>query len=439
MNDRARQAHADVRMVGFAHRHTVDAVLAWLDAQLQPLGDERVPLRAGAGRVLAETVVSSVDVPGFDRATMDGYAVVAENTDGASSYNRIALAIVGESMPACPFEGTVASGQAVRIMTGAPMPRGADAVLPAEWADAAPDAAGARLVNALASTSPGKHVGRRGEDIVRGAGVLARGRVLRPQDLGVLSSIGRGDALVCRRPRVRLVITGNELLPSGSPPHGFRIADANGPMLAALVERDGGIVDFPGLVGDEEQAILDAMHAPADVVIVSGGSSVGIEDLAPTLLAIHGELAIHGIAMRPSSPTGLGRLGHRLVLLLPGNPVSSLCAYDFFAGRAIRVLGGRDAAWPYRSVRARLARKISSPIGRLDYARVTVIDEQPGPGLAEQPRESSSESSLKLVEPLSVGGASLLSSTTRADGFVIVGDDSEGYPAGADVDVWLYD
>src|SRR5215207_4754393 len=100
MNDRARQAHADVRMVGFAHRHTVDAVLAWLDAQLQPLGDERVPLRAGAGRVLAETVVSSVDVPGFDRATMDGYAVVAENTDGASSYNRIALTIVGESMPA---------------------------------------------------------------------------------------------------------------------------------------------------------------------------------------------------------------------------------------------------------------------------------------------------------------------------------------------------
>jgi molybdopterin molybdotransferase len=122
--------------------------------------------------------------------------------------------------------------------------------------------------------------------------------------------------------------------------------------------------------------------------------------------------------MRPSSPTGLGRIGDRLVFLLPGNPVSSLCAYDFFAGRAIRRLGGRPAEWPYRSVRGRLTRKISSPIGRLDYARVTLAD--------------------GWVEPLTVGGASLLSSTTRADGFVIVSDDSEGFPAGADVDVWLY-
>ena len=143
----------------------------------------------------------------------------------------------------------------------------------------------------------------------RGTTVLAAGRSLRPQDLGVLSSIGMGEAMVVRRPRVRLIITGNELLPSGSPPSGVRIADANGPMLAALVERDGGIVDFPGLVPDEHDAILEALHAEADVVIVSGGSSVGIEDMAPMLLARHGELAIHGIAMRPSSPTGLGRLG----------------------------------------------------------------------------------------------------------------------------------
>jgi len=135
-------------------------------------------------------------------------------------------------------------------------------------------------------------------------------------------------------------------------------------------------------------------------------------------VAQHGELAVHGIAMRPSSPTGMGRIGDRLVFLLPGNPVSSLCAYDFFAGRAIRVLGGRPAEWPYRSVRGRLTRKISSPIGRLDYARVTV--------------------SAGAVEPLAVAGASMLSSTTRADGFVIVGDDSEGFAAGADVDVWLY-
>ena len=136
------------------------------------------------------------------------------------------------------------------------------------------------------------------------------------------------------------------------------------------------------------------------------------------LVAKHGNLAVHGIAMRPSSPTGMGTMGSRLVFLLPGNPVSALCAYDFFAGRAIRVLGGRSREWPYRVVRGTLTRKISSPIGRLDYARVKYDDGR--------------------VEPLSVAGASLLSSTTRADGFVIVDQDSEGYAAGSDVDVWLY-
>ena len=418
MTHPSRGAADDVRMRGFAHRHTVAAALAWLDAQLQPLGAETVPLRSAAGRVLAAAVVSDVDVPGFDRATMDGYAVVAGSTEGASPYSRLPLTVIGESMPGSPFAGSVSAGEAVRIMTGAPVPRGADAVLPAEWVEAEPDEARPHDIAALAVMSPGKNLGRRGEDIVRGTTLFEPGRVLRPQDLGVLSSVGHGEARVVRRPRVRLAVTGNELLPSGSPPGGFQIADANGPMLAALIERDGGEVDFPGLVRDDRDAILEALHANADIVIVTGGSSVGIEDLAPMLVAQHGNLAVHGIAMRPSSPTGLGRIGDRLIFLVPGNPVSALCAYDFFAGRAIRALGGRSKAWPYRSIRAALSRKISSPIGRLDYARVRLVD--------------------GVVEPLAVAGASVLSSTTRAEGFVIVDDDSEGFAAGAEVRVWLY-
>ena len=418
MTQPSRGAADDVRMRGFAHRETVAAAHAWLDAQLQPLGAEAVSLWTAAGRVLATAVVSDVDVPGFDRATMDGYAVIAGSTEGASPYSRLPLTVIGESMPGCPFAGAVSAGEAVRIMTGAPMPRGADAVLPAEWVEMESDDAGRNDIVALAAVSPGKNLGRRGEDIVRGTTLFEPGRALRPQDLGVLSSVGRGDARVVRRPRVRLAVTGNELLPSGSPPRGFHIADANGPMLAALIERDGGVVDFPGLVRDDRDAILEALHADADIVIVTGGSSVGIEDLAPMLVAQHGDLAVHGIAMRPSSPTGLGRIGDRLIFLLPGNPVSALCAYDFFAGRAIRALGGRSKAWPYRSIRATLSRKISSPIGRLDYARVRVAG--------------------RVVEPLAVAGASVLSSTTRAEGFVIVDDDSEGFAAGAEVRVWLY-
>lgn len=405
----------DVRMRGFARRHTVEAALALLDAHLLQLEAEQIPLHDASGRVLAAGIVSNVDVPGFERATMDGYAVVAASTEGAASYTPLPLAVVGDSLPARPFEGAVTAGHAVRIMTGAPLPLGSDAVLPAEWIDGAP---GSSRVEALAAVSPGKNVGRRGEDIARGTTVLERGRTLRPQDLGVLSSIGVNEVSVVRRPRVRLAITGNELLPAGSSPRGYSIADANGPMLTALAERDGAVVDFPGLVPDDSNAILAALTSDADIVLVSGGSSVGIEDLAPTLLATHGELWVHGIAMRPSSPTGFGSIGRRLVFLLPGNPVSCLCGYDFFAGRAVRALGGRSKDWPYRSVVATLDRKISSQIGRLDYARVRVAAGR--------------------VEPLAIGGASVLSSTTRADGFVVVPADSEGFAADASVTVWLY-
>jgi molybdopterin molybdotransferase len=274
-------------------------------------------------------------------------------------------------------------------------------------------------VYALGEVAPGQHVGRIGEDIAKRTTVLPKGRTIRPQDIGVLSSIGVAEAAVVRRPRVRILVTGNELLPPGSKPSGCSIVDANSPMLAALVRRDGGVPIHPGIVRDDPEAILDAMRESADVVLVSGGSSVGQEDYAPRLLAEHGELAIHGIAMRPSSPAGMGKLDDRLVFLLPGNPVSCLCAYDFFAGRAVRVLAGRSADWPYRTFQGRLRRKLVSAVGRVDYARVKLVGDE--------------------VEPLATGGASVLTSTTRADGFVVVPGDSEGYPPNAEVTVWLYD
>src|SRR5450432_3711497 len=153
MRNISKGAH-DVRMRGFAERHTVDAALAWLDEQLKPLGQELVPLRTAAGRVLATSVVSDVDVPGFDRATMDGYAVVADSTEGATAYTRLPLAVIGDSMPGSPFEGSVSIGEAVRIMTGAPMPRGADAVLPAEWVEVEANGSSPHSIFALAAVSP---------------------------------------------------------------------------------------------------------------------------------------------------------------------------------------------------------------------------------------------------------------------------------------------
>jgi len=405
----------DVRMRGFARRVTVARALEWLDQQEPgPLPSERVPLAEASGRVLAESVVSAVDVPLFERSMMDGYALRAEESQGASPYNRLELRVLGESLPGRACSLQVLVGTAIRIMTGAPLPDGANAVLPVERAEVVGD-----RVLLLDTLAPGKNVGRRGEDIRAGQEVLQAGRRLRPQDLGVLSSIGIAQVEVTRMPSVRIVTTGNELLPPGSIPAGHQIVDANTPMLTALIQRDGGVARTPGIVPDSPEAILEALRDEADIVLVSGGSSVGQEDYAPQLLAQHGELAIHGVAMRPSSPAGMGRLDHRLVFLLPGNPVSCLCAYDFFAGRAVRRLAGRDPDWPYQSLRLPLARKLVSTVGRLDYARVRITDGQ--------------------VEPLAISGASVLSSTTRATGFVVIPDDSEGYPAGSEVQVYLYD
>jgi molybdopterin molybdotransferase len=407
-------------MRGFARRTAVEEALAWVDRQATQLTSEPVSVWQAAGRVQAADVVSPVDVPGFSRSMMDGYALRAADTQGATAYNLLKLQIVGESLPGKAFGSVVERHQAVRIMTGAPLPSGTDAVLPAERVEVEDE-----WLMVLDDVPPGKNVGRRGEDVAAGETVLQAGRILRPQDLGLLSSMGLAKVECVRQPRVRIVVTGNELLSAGSSPEEMRVVDANGPMLSALVARDGGAgfvgsgADASYVVPDDRGAILEAMRSDADVVLVSGGSSVGQEDYAPSLLAEQGELAIHGVAMRPSSPTGMGRLGERMVFLLPGNPVSCLCAYDFFAGRAIRMLGGRSAEWPYRKVRLPLARKLVSQVGRVDYARVRVVGNQ--------------------VEPVAISGASILSSTTVAEGFVVVPGDSEGHAAGSEIDVHLYD
>jgi molybdopterin molybdotransferase len=284
-------------------------------------------------------------------------------------------------------------------------------------------------VRAVAEIAKGRNVGRIGEDIQAGETVLHKGRVLRPQDVGVLSSIGVAGVAVRRQPRVALVVTGNELLAAGETPHGCRIADANGPMLAALTARDGGELLPGAIVPDEREAIHRAMRADADVVLVSGGSSCGQEDHAPSILSSEGDLAIHGISMKPARPTGMGTLGDRIVFLLPGNPVACLFAYDLFAGRAMRVLGGRPSNWPYRLVPARLSRDIKSEVGRIDYLRVRIVEHD----------KSDDGKEPTLIEPVPQSGASVLSSTVRADGFVLVPTERAASAAGEDVSLYLYD
>jgi molybdopterin molybdotransferase len=346
---------------------------------------------------------------------MDGYAVRGEETFGASNYDVIRLKIAGVSLPGNPYTIGVGAGCAVRIMTGAPIPDGADAVVKAEVCEEADG-----FVSISEAVAPHKNVGAIGEDIRCGDAVLSDGRRLRPQDAGLLSSIGRANVECVRRPRVRLVVTGDELLPAGSRPEGWQIVDSNSVVLRGLLGRDGGSALPFEILPDIPERIEEAMaEGSADVVLVSGGTSVGQEDHAPRLLSQLGELSFHGISMRPSSPTGIGRIDDRFVFLLPGNPVSCLAAYEFFAGPTIRALGGRSRAWPHRRVCVPLARKISSEVGRTDYVRVAIEDGR--------------------AIPLATSGASILSSTVRAAGAVIVPRELEGMPEGDAVEVLLYD
>jgi molybdopterin molybdotransferase len=433
-------------MRGFQTRAEVAQFIDWIDQRTSALELEWIALPEAGQRVLAQDVVAGCAVPGFDRAAMDGYALRGADTFGADSYAPLEFDVIGEALPARPFIGRVETGQAVRIMTGAPVPEGADAVAQAEIAEEihqGKDEGGRmkdesdgetasfssfilhpssfpRKVRLTEAVPPGRHVGRRGEDIEAGSVILRAGRLLRPQDLGVLASIGASPVAVVRQPRVAILVCGDELLPCGAKPEGYRIVDSNSVMLAALLRRDGVQTIRIEMVKDGYDLVRKALaEAIEDMILVSGGSSVGVEDHAPRVLAELGELLAHGVALRPASPTGLGFLGKRTVFLMPGNPVSCLCAYDLFAGRAARRLGGRGNDLPYPTRTLPLGRKIASMIGRVDYVRVVIHEGK--------------------VEPLAISGASILSSTTRADGFVIVPGDLEGYAEGEVVVVHMYD
>ncbi|MBZ5713738.1 molybdopterin molybdotransferase MoeA [Nannocystis pusilla] len=417
---------ADPRMRGFQARADLAEALALLRARAGPLPAESLPLAAAFARVLARDVLAPIDVPGFVRAAVDGYALRGEDSFGAAVDAPLVLHVRGDSLPGRPYPAPLGPGEAVRIATGSPLPEGADAVLQAELAREVVRG-GRRLVELLGSVPPLRHIGQVGEDMSRGQCVLAAGRRLRPQDVGALASLGLASVDVVRRPRVGLLVTGDELVAPGTVPGPHQIVDSNSLVLAGLAARDGAESLPPLRARDGAEALragLDALLAgPGDVLLVTGATSVGPEDLMPQILRERGTLDVHGLAVRPASPTGIGRAHDgRPVFLVPGNPVSCLCAYELVIGPLVRALAGLPDPWafPHRSVELVLARKIASKVGRTDFVRVR----RRGPD---------------QVEPVATSGASNLSSAVLADGFVLVDADSEGAAPGERVRVHLFD
>lgn len=403
----------NVQMLPFSKRSSVAEAIDWTDKALPNLGCENIASMQADGRVLAQAITSTVNVPGFHRSMMDGFAVRAIDVEESTETQPTELRIVGDIYPGQSPIAALSSGEAIQIMTGAPVPPGADTVIPIEMVRVRDNTI---LVRQPLVT--GKHVGPPGEDVACGQSVLEAGRRIRPQDVGLLSSIGINSVSVLKKPKVHLVTTGNELLPAGTTPSDYRITDANSPMLESLVLRDGGEVTFSGIIPDKPDCILDAFQVDADILIVSGGTSVGCEDYVPHLLAQTGELGIHGVRMRPGSPIGIGTLKKRPTFLLPGNPVACLCGYDFFAGRAIRKLTGRGIELPYHQHQLPLGESLTSIEGRTDYVRVHVTGD--------------------CVIKSNQQGGSMLFSAVQSDGFLIIPERATALSAGETVTVYCY-
>jgi molybdopterin molybdotransferase len=389
--------------------HTVQQAYEILDAAIAPAGEESVPLADALGRVLARDVVADVDWPPFDTSAMDGYAVrVRDGSDGSLRRERPGVVAAGDPIPP-----PLAPGEAVRLMTGAPLPASADAVVPVE--ESHPENGKVRFDR---EPAPGAHLRRRGESVARGTVLVREGRRLDPSGVALAALAGADPVSTRRRPRVAIATTGNELVPAREKPREGRLRDSNGPMLAALCAARGwpavlrpSVADEPGAV---ERLFADA-GGDLDVLVTSGGVSAGDLDLLPPAAERAGwEILFHRVSVRPGKPVAFARRGGRFWFGLPGNPVSASACFHLFVRRALdRLEGAKDPGSP--EVRARLVREIP-PVGR----RETYRDARLSDGEGE-----------RLVEPLASAGSHDLLSHARANALVRIPAEGGPLPVGS--------
>jgi len=371
--------------------------------------------------VLAEDVTAETSVPSFEKSAMDGYALIAEETFGASPTNPALLRLIGESKIGETPRIVLHRGETAAIATGAPVPQGANAVVMVENTK--------RLetgdIEIHAPVAPEENVAQVGEDVKQGAVVLERGRKLKPPDLGLIVALGLMTVKVVRKPRVGVLSTGNELTDAVRGAAG-KIADVNRPVLMAMVEDCGGKPVDLGIARDNAEQIslkLAQGLRSTDLVLVTAGTSAGKGDLVPDVINALGKpgMLVHGIAMRPSLPTGLAVVEGKPIVSLPGFPVSAMFAFSTFVQPLIlRMLGTEPDPQP--RVKARITKRIVGVPGFRTFVRVLVREEEG-----------------KLhAEPLRTPGSGILTTLTRANGIVVVPENVEGFDEGAEVEVQLF-
>lgn len=385
------------------------------ELDLRRVGLERVSVFESCGRILAEDIIAKWDVPHFDRAAMDGYAVRAEDTFGASLTNPISLKLVGE-IEIGEKAGRIGKGEAARISTGAMMPEGANAVVMLEFTEERDG-----YVDVFKAVTPWENVSKKGEDVKAGEVVLRRGEIVQPQDVGVIASLGYKVVRVLRRPKVGVLATGNELLEVGEVPKDGKIINSNSPMICCVLRNFGCDPVYLGRVGDEFQEIERALKGSiesCDAVVITGGTSAGKRDLVPDVVSGLGKVVFHGIAIKPGMPTGLGVIDNKPVLMLPGFPVACLIALQtIFPEVLAKLTGVKVLARRGSIVKAKLERRVPSQPGVRTFVRVLLEN-----GVAKPVRSS---------------GSGILTSMVRANGMLIVPEEREGYEEGTVVDVIL--
>ena len=398
---------------------SVEEALEQVLSHFRPLEPERVPILEALDRVLAEDVYSSFDIPPRNNSAMDGYAVLAADTWGAGPQTPKRLRIIGDVAAGYVSEMEVAPGTAIRIMTGAPIPPGADAVVRFEDTEREGE-----WVNVFAEVPVGNEIRLAGEDVCRGELVLRQGTRIRPQEVGMLASLGRQEVMVIRRPRVAVLATGDELVEAGSPLGPGKIYNSNSYSNAAQVIRYGGVPIMLGIARDLAQELTEKIKTGlaqgVDLFLVSGGVSVGDFDVVKNVLAAEGELTFWRVRMKPGKPMAFGRIGDVPLLGMPGNPVSVMVSFEVFARPAIlTMLGITELDKP--TMEAILLDEVKHKDDRRHFLRV-YVEEKNGEHYAHLTGEQ---------------GSGILSSMVRANGLAIIPETWDHVPAGVRVQVMM--
>jgi len=402
----------------------VEAARRAILASVVPLPVEEVPLLDALGLVLADAITATADVPPFRNSAMDGYAVRAADLRTATRTSPARLRIVAEGPAGYAPRSAVTPGTAIRIMTGAPLPPGADTVVRFEETDEPMrdlDPVGTEpKVAIFVAQGPAINVREAGEDLRTGTLALAAGTALRPAELGVLAALGYGRVRVHRRPQVAIVSTGDEVVPAGQPLAPGQIRDSNSTTLAALVARYGGVPRLLGVARDTVEELTATLVAArdTDLILTSGGVSMGDYDMVKDVLRAEGRIDIWQVRMKPGKPLAYGQLGGKPFLGLPGNPVAAYVSFELFTRPILlRQLG--HVALDKPTIRARLAEPVRNGGGRQHYVRALVTTGPDGP----------------IVRPTGEQGSGVLTALTRANGLLVIPEGTEALAVDALVEV----